>query len=383
MVPLRYTADWLGAETQFDPATKHIVVILGDRSAQLTLGAKAVTIRGITKDAPAAPLERDGVMYIPLRVVDWAFGASIGWDDDRKEATVSQPGGTETLVLPCRGMDAWCTALHLDAYAGLLRLADRHIADGITVDDPDVDGATAVSYAVLGGQTELLQWLLGKGASPNAEEGVQTPPLLLAYKPRPLGKAPLNPRKLDGKVRSTMVELLLDYKADPNGHGLGTSTILCDVAAGCDVALAQRLLKMGAKVNIEGQRMPPLFYAVGNTEMAKVLLDAGASTTARENGTGYTETPLIYATGLAAEPNLEVLKLLLEHGAEINARDAEGKTALHAAAGQSHVAAVRFLAAHGANLNVRSYTNYTPLSFAREWGTEEVVKVLRDLGAKE
>ncbi len=62
------------------------------------------------------------------------------------------------------------------------------------------------------------------------------------------------------------------------------------------------------------------------------------------------------------EGNLDAVKALLDHGAEVNAKENfRGQTALMWAAAEGHAAIVSMLATHGAELNVRSYDRDTSL----------------------
>jgi hypothetical protein len=73
----------------------------------------------------------------------------------------------------------------------------------------------------------------------------------------------------------------------------------------------------------------------------------------------------------------DVARLLLEHGADVNARDDLGDTPLHEAA-HGHVDVVRLLLEHGADVNARDKNGQTPLHEAASWG---VVRLLPDHGA--
>ena len=62
-------------------------------------------------------------------------------------------------------------------------------------------------------------------------------------------------------------------------------------------------------------------------------------------------TPLHLASG---EGFLEVARVLIEHGADVTARDGRGSTPLHNASRNGHVEVVRFLIKHGADVTVQS-----------------------------
>ncbi|ULA60479.1 MAG: ANKREPREGION domain-containing protein [Nitrospira sp.] len=97
----------------------------------------------------------------------------------------------------------------------------------------------------------------------------------------------------------------------------------------------------------------------------QVLLDRGANIEAR-NARGA--TPLITA---AARGNLTLVLLLLNQGAEVDARDREGNTALHEASLQSHLPCVEALLTAGGQTSIRNGVGFTPLHQAvrRFWET--------------
>jgi ankyrin repeat protein len=79
--------------------------------------------------------------------------------------------------------------------------------------------------------------------------------------------------------------------------------------------------------------------------------------------------------------------LLAQHGANVEASDLNGNTALILAAGDQHVDSVRALIACGANVNAASKSGYTALHAAARWGNEAIVRLLVDaranIGARE
>jgi ankyrin repeat protein len=87
---------------------------------------------------------------------------------------------------------------------------------------------------------------------------------------------------------------------------------------------------------------------------------------------------------LAASRNghFEVVKYLVEHGAEVDERqNAREKTPLLAAAFDGHYDIARYLIEHGANINVQAVNGWTPLHDAAYIGNFEIVKLLVDRGA--
>ncbi len=87
----------------------------------------------------------------------------------------------------------------------------------------------------------------------------------------------------------------------------------------------------------------------------------------------------------AEQGDLETLKLLLPHVADVNARGSGQQTVLHAAAAQAGPNAlpmVKLLLEDGCDPNLLDYHKHTPVDLARQSGDVEVVKLLRAQGAK-
>mmetsp|Transcript_99472 Transcript_99472/g.191032 ORF Transcript_99472/g.191032 Transcript_99472/m.191032 type:complete len:341 (+) Transcript_99472:156-1178(+) len=93
----------------------------------------------------------------------------------------------------------------------------------------------------------------------------------------------------------------------------------------------------------------------GSSAMAKILIEHGAKVNAR---TAWDETPLHIA---AREGSAEVCQLLLEHGAEINAADANSQTPVLAAALAGKEAACEMLLAKDAGVHGTADSELPPL----------------------
>jgi ankyrin repeat protein len=113
---------------------------------------------------------------------------------------------------------------------------------------------------------------------------------------------------------------------------------------------------------------PSLHRAVrdGDADKVKKLLDAGADVDVRESSKDRLQyTPLHWA---ANNGDLEIAKILIFRGANLDAEDPTYSTPLYLAAEQGHPKVVEFLISKGAEVNVKSNAwGYTPLHRAA-WG---------------
>lgn len=123
----------------------------------------------------------------------------------------------------------------------------------------------------------------------------------------------------------------------------------------------------------------PLHLAAffGNLEAARLLLNKGAQANARSTNS-MENTPLHAA---AAGRHAAVVKLLLDHGASSNARQHGGWTALHAAAQNGDLEMARMLVSGGADVQARAENNQTALDLALTKGQQAMVDYLEANGA--
>lgn len=77
----------------------------------------------------------------------------------------------------------------------------------------------------------------------------------------------------------------------------------------------------------------------------------------------------------------EIIHLLIEHGAYIEARDQNGCTALMLACTNTDLVMTKMLIQYGASVNVADNDGYTPLDYAKRFCRDETVKFLRERGA--
>lgn len=106
-------------------------------------------------------------------------------------------------------------------------------------------------------------------------------------------------------------------------------------------------------------------------DCAQKLLDRGASVATRDPA-GW--TPLIFATYFGASPIL--IDQLIKHGADVNAQNDRGITALHLAAGAGNEPLVALLLVRGANRDLATKSGYTPLRLAQTKGLKRITEIL-------
>ncbi|HEY9151462.1 MAG TPA: ankyrin repeat domain-containing protein [Anaerolineales bacterium] len=111
----------------------------------------------------------------------------------------------------------------------------------------------------------------------------------------------------------------------------------------------------------------------GNLETARYLINSGA----RVNSPSQNEMNVTPLHSAAAGGHTELVKLLLEHGANPNAVQKSGFTPLHAAAQNGDVQSIHALLFHGADADIKSAEGKTPLDYAAEGNKTKAVELLK------
>ena len=222
-------------------------------------------------------------------------------------------------------------------------------------------GTSALLLAVENGHFELALDLIEAGADPNDQRSGFTPLHVMTWVRKPQrgedeGAPP--PPQLEGLSSVQFIRKLVERGADVNARlttgrgGLGKyntkgATPFLMASATADVPYMRLLLELGADPSIANvDNCTPLMVACG----------IGVGSSAANEVAG--EEPEV----------LEAAQLLLKLGADINAVDANGETAMHGAALKNLPKVVQFLADNGAKVEIWNRKNSfgsTPLMFAQ------------------
>jgi len=114
----------------------------------------------------------------------------------------------------------------------------------------------------------------------------------------------------------------------------------------------------------------------GQNDAARILIESGAPI----NNYSQNELKVMPLHSAAASQNLEITRLLIENGADVNTIQNGGFTALHAAAHSGQIEMIKLLITVGANPKLKNNKNKIPEDLAREEGHEKVVDYLNQYG---
>ena len=231
------------------------------------------------------------------------------------------------------------------------KIANLLIDKGLDVNQKDKNNTTPLLLAAKDREYMwLLKLLLKNNADPNIKNNRQETPLLVTRD-------------------EEAVKLLVEHGAEVNVRDKsGNTPLLINAKHGETVEL---LVDRGAAVNVQDEEgnTPLLINARdGEVDIVELLLENSADPSIRNN---LNETPLLAAS------NVEKVKLLVEHGADVDAKDIEGNTSLLINASNGKKDTVEFLLKNGADFSIKNNSNQAPLAVTR---SVKIAKLLVEHG---
>ncbi|GMH40166.1 hypothetical protein BSKO_08070 [Bryopsis sp. KO-2023] len=255
--------------------------------------------------------------------------------------------------------------------------------------DPDIvkknSGQGALWSASFGGFGEVVELLLKHGADVDLADSSKTTPLYAAAQ----------------NNRTGVVKSLLGADADPDLARRDGNAPLHTASAHCSVPIVKLLVEAGANRTVQnkdearpvqvacleansqqGFQQPvedilaPLIKAArrGDAARCKRLISEGELVN-EKLWDGWTA---LHAGSLAGA---DIVALLLEAGADVNAQESLNRTAVHIGAIQGDLDVVTALVEGGADINLRDNSGKTPLLVAAKEGHEDLVAYMMENGA--
>lgn len=256
------------------------------------------------------------------------------------------------------------TPLLFAAREGCLGCVQALAERGADINVQDLRGVSAPVMAIINGHFDVAAYLADKGSNPNLADDTGRTALFSAvdWNTVPMSNRPPPPGIIEQEVSAlALISKLIEKGANVNVQltkqqpyrakldrgqdsmlSAGTTPLLRAAKAG-DVAAMKVLLAGKADVNLPTRAgISPLMAAAGMG-------------TKEEDATGRFKTE---------EDGIEAIDLCLKAGADVNAANGQGQTALHAASQMGFDKIVAYLAAHGANVNAKDQRGFTPLDGA-------------------
>jgi uncharacterized protein len=260
------------------------------------------------------------------------------------------------------------------------------------IDLPDPDGVSPLLLAIMNANWDLAKQLIAAGADVNQWDIFGEAPLLTAVDLRNRvdgGRASIDPTNTVKGL--DIVNLLLERGADPNMQLFFKPAHLRGAGGGGDV-------RNGAATSTRGST--PLIRAANNAdlEVVKILLEHGADATLYM---ADRQTPIHAAiAGRASEPQaLELIGILRKAGTDVNVvalinheEEVRGGSALHYAVRKRQKDVIKLLASMGIDMNAEDQDGLTALDYTQSRGFmpfmalqtplyKEEAALLRELGA--
>jgi ankyrin repeat protein len=233
------------------------------------------------------------------------------------------------------------TALMFAARVGDLESAKLLVEAGANINDADAWGVSATALAAHSDFADLVEFLLNKGANPNASADFTALHEAIMWRDERMVSALLN----HGADPNTPVKNWTPTRRSSKDRNFGP-----ELVGATPFWLAARFLQPNIMRLLLQHGADPKFvhhasYVAGEGyRQRKEATNAVMAAAGLGNGTAWVEVPKNQREALA----LEVIKLAVDAGGDVNAANVDGRTALDGAKNSKYETVVAFLTDHGA-----------------------------------
>ena len=257
------------------------------------------------------------------------------------------------------------TPMHLAARHGHAEVVRVLLEEGAKLTATDEEGRTPLHIASKYSHPTVLSLLLDACTDCNVMDNYHATPLDIACE-----------KGNHEVVRILLMNPVCDTESDRQGISEPLSPLSVAIHKGF-FSCAKFLLDKNANTEVHGSGGgTPLCDAAlnGRSELCKLLLEHSAE---KNISIGADSILFLVASG----GNLEIVKALVENGADIDATNSEATTALQGASANGHMAVVAYLLRNGANIQHVNENGSTSILIASNYGFAEIVQLLIDKGA--
>ncbi len=301
--------------------------------------------------------KRAGIRIVIILLTGLLVPFISGWDIYAQEESPDEPVDTSYFRA---GEDNWnLVESVLKGNSDALILLLERGADPNALSE---GGMTALMFAAESGDLVLVKMLVLNGAYLDLSDAEETTPLLIAV--------------LNNQFEVAL--FLLEKGADPNHRDTYQGSALLYAAAINDYKIADLLLYYGASDSImdkDGNLALMTAVYFGNLETSDVLLQNGLDPDGADK---LQNTPLMIA---AQQGNLPISQLLLEKGAALERVNKQNYTPLVHAVLFRQDSIAQLLIDSGANVNHILKPGKNLYDLARQQGSNNTIKLLKDAGA--
>ena len=247
---------------------------------------------------------------------------------------------------------------------GNMKVVKRTVKDKFDLNSEVIeDGTTGLMIAAAHGQRNVIKYLIEKGADVNRPNDFDYTPLMISIQ----------------QNHVEAVRFLIEKGADVNAQNKLNETPFIFAVEACNAEIVNLLIEKDAQINIKtkiGQK--PLLIAAtkGCKEIVEILLQNGIEV---DDASEIDSTTALMKA--AKYGHFDLVKMLLEKGAQINKRNRHGNTALMFAVQNNQTEIVKQLLEAGSDINDKNILGYTPLLYALDYNQTDLVKYLIEKGA--